>query len=103
MKQHTLTTIGLFLLLLIGCQAYELTYRYKEERKKLHDTIEGAFRLAIKQEITLRLLRQQPADPKNPQFIMRDAKDMTPEERAQLKGDTLTLGEAKEAGIGETS
>ena len=101
MKQHTLTTIGLFLLLLIGCQAYELTYRYQEERKKLHDTIEGAFRLAIKQEVTLRLQRQKPADPKNPQFIIRNAKDMTPEERARLKGDTLTLSEAKEAGIGD--
>ena len=49
MKQHTLTTIGLFLLFLLGCQAYELNYRYQEERKKLHDAIEGAFRLAIKQ------------------------------------------------------
>ncbi|MGM9797863.1 MAG: hypothetical protein ACI3ZY_09910 [Parabacteroides sp.] len=30
MKQHTLITIGLFLLFLLGCQAYELTYRYQE-------------------------------------------------------------------------
>lgn len=100
MKRNILTMISLFLAILIGCQVYELSYRYQEEQLKLHETIEEAFQTAIKQELTLRLQRKKLEDPNNPRFIMRDAKEMTPEERAKLKGDTLRLSEAKELGIG---
>ena len=36
----------------------------------------------------------------NPSYVIKDARDMTPEERASLKGDTITIDEAMKKNLG---
>lgn len=90
------------LLALLFTQGYELTYRYQHEDEEMKEEMKEAFQAAIRQELSGRMHNSKPKDPNNPKFIIRRARDMTPEERANLKGDTIQLSEAREKGLGES-
>ena len=84
------------LLALLFTQGYELAYRYHQEDEDMKEEMKDAFQAAIRQELSGRMHNSKPKDPNNPKFIIRRAEDMTPEERANLKGDTIQLSEARE-------
>lgn len=62
--------------------------------------MESAITTSIGKEISYRQKKQPFKDPKNPTFTYKHAKDMTPEERSSLKGDTLNYDELREKNIG---
>ena len=64
------------------------------------ETMEKALTTSIGKEISFRRKKQPFKDPKNPTFVYKRAKDMTPEERSSLKGDTLNYDELRERNIG---
>ena len=90
------------LLALLFTQGYELAYRYQQEDEDMKEEMKDAFQAAIRQELSGRMHDNRIKDPNNPKFIIRRAQDMTPEERANLKGDTIQLSEAREKGLGES-
>lgn len=64
------------------------------------ETMESALGNSIGKEIAYRKKEHPFQDPKNPTFVYKRAKDMTPEERSSLKGDTLNYDELREKNIG---
>lgn len=88
-----------FLIALFFFQAYELYHRYEEENHKLKRDLEESFHIAIKLELSGRMHSGTAADPKNPKFVIRSADEMTLEERANLRGDTITLKDVKERNL----
>lgn len=90
------------LLALLFTQGYELAYRYHQEDEGLKEQMKEAFQTAIRQELSRRMHDNRIKDSNNPKFIIRRARDMTPEERANLKGDTIQLSEARKKGLGES-
>lgn len=93
--KHSLYIAAIMLLVLILSQGYWLYNIYNAEKYKTQEVLEELFEEAIKQEMSKRMVSNKPKDPNNPKRIIRRANDMTPEERAKLKGDTITLSQIK--------
>lgn len=85
----------IMLLVLTLSQGYWLYNIYNAEKNKTQEVIEERFEQAIKQEMSKRMVSNKPKDPNNPKRIIRRASDMAPEERAKLKGDTITIPQIK--------
>ena len=83
------------LLVLILSQGYWLYNIYNAEKYKTQEVLEELFEEAIKQEMSKRMVSNKPKDPNSPKRIIRRASDMTPEERAKLKGDVKSKVVAK--------
>ena len=95
MKQPTrIAIIALFALLL--SQGYWLHNIYNVENNKIQEIIEEQFQEAIKLETSGRMSKKKHKDPNNPKWFIKSASDMTPEERARLKGDTITWPQVKQ-------
>lgn len=73
---------------------------YRAYTHQTIETMESALGTSIGKEISYREKKQPFKDPKNPTFVYKRAKDMTPEERSSLKGDTLNYDELRERNIG---
>ena len=73
---------------------------YRAFTSQTIETMESALGTSIGKEISYRQKKQPFKDPKNPTFVYKRAKDMTPEERSSLKGDTLNYDELRERNIG---
>ena len=73
---------------------------YRSFTSQTIETMESALECSIGKEIAYREKKQPFKDPKNPTFVYKRAKDMTPEERSSLKGDTLNYDELREKNIG---
>ena len=73
---------------------------YRAYTHQTIETMESALGTSIGKEISYREKKQPFKDPKNPTFVYKRAKDMTPEERSSLKGDTLNYDELREKNIG---
>lgn len=93
--KHSLYIATIMLLVLILSQGYWLYNIYNAEKYKTQEVLEELFEEAIKQEMSKRMASGKPKDPNNPKRIIRRASDMTPEERAKLKGDTITIPQIK--------
>ena len=79
--------------------AYSLHSLYRHEIKDVAATCDENFQRAIDGEYEYRL-SGTPINLDNPSYVIKDAKDMTPEERASLKGDTITIDEAMVKNLG---
>lgn len=73
---------------------------YRAYTHQTIETMESALGTSIGKEISYREKKQPFKDPKNPTFVYKRAKDMTPEERSSLKGDTLNFDKLREKNIG---
>ena len=73
---------------------------YRAFTSQTIETMESALGTSIGKEISYRQKKQPFKDPKNPTFVYKRAKDMTPEERSSLKGDTLNYDELREKNVG---
>lgn len=73
---------------------------YQSFTNQTIETMESALECSIGKEIAYRKKEQPFKDPKNPTFVYKRAKDMTPEERSSLKGDTLNFDELNTKNIG---
>lgn len=93
--KHSLYIATTMLLVLTLSQGYWLYNIYNAEKYKTQEVLEELFEEAIKQEMSKRMVRNKPKDPNNPRRIIRRASDMAPEERAKLKGDTITIPQIK--------
>ena len=93
--KHSLYIATIMLLVLTLSQGYWLYNIYNTEKYKTQEVLEELFEEAIKQEMSKRMVSNKPKDPNSPKRIIRRASDMTPEERAKLKGDTITIPQIK--------
>lgn len=84
----------------IGClQGMWINKMCRAYREQSMEQLEKAVASSIARETSFR--RGNPhKDPKRPQIVMKAAKDMTPEERSRLKGDTLDLEALKQRNVG---
>lgn len=73
---------------------------YRSFTNQTIETMKSALECSIGKEIAYRKKKQPFKDPKNPTFVYKRAKDMTPEERSSLKGDTLNFDELNTKNIG---
>ena len=73
---------------------------YRAYTHQTIETMESALGTSIGKEISYREKKQPFKDPKNPTFVYKRAKDMTPEERSSLKGDTLNFDVLRAKNIG---
>ena len=89
------STIAVF-----GLQGLWMKSMYQAYTHQTIETMESALGTSIGKEISYRGKKQPFKDPKNPTFVYKRAKDMTPEERSTLKGDTLNYDELREKNIG---
>lgn len=87
-KSTLLFSLGLFALLV--SQGYWLHIMYRDYQEKNKSVIEEVFRDAVEYEAAIRW-RGASKIKKGHQFTVKRAKDMPPEERKKLKGDTLIL------------
>lgn len=83
---------------LLFSQGYWLSNTYKEYQAKNRMIVDELFSLSIGKELGYREVK----DPENPYLIMRSADEMTLEERAHLKGDTIFFNTAEEQNIGKS-
>ena len=90
-----ISTIAVFSLQGLWMRSMYQAYTYQTMEK-----IETAMGICIGKEIAYRQKEQPFKDPKNPTFVYKRAKDMTPEERRSLKGDTLNYNELSSKNIG---
>lgn len=97
--KHSLYIAAIMLLVLTLSQGYWLYNIYNAEKYKTQELLEELFEEAIKQEMSKRMVSNKPKDPNNPKRIIRRASDMTPEERAKLKGDTITIPQIKDRNL----
>lgn len=79
--------------------AYSLHSLYQHEIKDVAAVCDENFQRAIDGEYEYRH-SGTPINLDDPGYIIKDAKDMTPEERASLKGDTITIDEAMVKNLG---
>lgn len=96
-KTLTISIVGIATVLAV-C-AYSLHGLYQHEIKDVAATCDENFQRAIDGEYEYRHLGA-PINLDDPGYIIKDAKDMTPEERASLKGDTITIDEAMKKNLG---
>lgn len=76
---------------IFGLQGLWINNMYHAYITQAMGTIENAISVSIGKEIAFRRHTSPYKDPKHPKIIAKAAKDMTPEERSKLKGDTLDL------------
>lgn len=98
-KTTIISTIGIVALLL--SQIYWLHNIYVNYINKTETKINNFFSTAIDTEMGTRWGSKPPKDPSNPKWIIKSADDMTPEERASLKGDTIEMNSASMKNIGK--
>ena len=79
--------------------AYSLHSLYLYEIKDVAAVCDENFQRAIDGEYEYRHSGNS-INLNNPGYIIKDARDMTPEERASLKGDTITIDEAMKKNLG---
>lgn len=79
--------------------SYGLYSLYLHELKDVEDVCDEAFQQAIDGEFAFRE-SGSPINLKNPEHIVKFADEMTPEERASLKGDTIEITEAMKKNLG---
>ena len=79
--------------------AYSLHSLYQHEIKDVAAICDENFQRAIDGEYEYRH-SGTPINLNNPSYVIKDARDMTPEERASLKGDTITIDEAMKKNLG---
>lgn len=96
-KTLTISIVGVVAVLAV-C-AYSLHSLYQHEIKDVAAICDENFQQAIDGEYEYRL-SGTPINLNNPGYIIKNAKDMTPEERASLKGDTITIDEAMVKNLG---
>jgi len=89
------STIAVF-----GLQGLWMKSMYQAYTHQTIETMESALGKSIGKEIAYRKKEHPFKDPKNPTFTNKNAKDMTPEERSSLKGDTLNFDELSSKNIG---
>lgn len=100
MNKYTLITIiGIFATIL--SQFYWLYGSYQSYFDKYQSTYNEIFATAIDLEANYRFDKKS-INLKTPELIIKSAKDMSPEERASLKGDTITLDRAQKGNIGKS-
>lgn len=97
--RHSIYIAAIMLMTLLLSQGYWLYNIYNAERNKTQVVLEELFEEAIKQEMSKRMVSNKPKDPNQPKRIIRRASDMTPEERAKLKGDTITIPQIKDRNL----
>lgn len=97
-KSYTVSLVGMLTLLLL--QGYWLNNMYNTEKVKHTVELNDLFYQSIDRELSLRAVSGKAKDPSNPKFLIKAASDMTPEERASHKGDTVILKEAQNKNIG---
>lgn len=98
-KTYIISLIGMLALLLL--QGHWLSRSYKNEREEHIGKLNEIFYQSIDREFSLHMISGKPKDPKNPKFVIKAASQMTPEERASLKGDTFILRKAQKENIGD--
>lgn len=98
MRRPTLIAI-IALLALLFSQGYWLYNIYNVENEDLQEIVEEQFQEAIQLETSGRMSEKKHKDPNNPKWFIKKASDMTPEERAQLKGDTITWPQVKQRNL----
>lgn len=96
-KTLTISIVGIVAVLAV-C-AYSLHSLYQHEIKDVAAICDENFQRAIDGEYEYRH-SGTPINLDNPSYVIKDAKDMTPEERASLKGDTITIDEAMVKNLG---
>lgn len=96
-KALTISIVGIVAVLAV-C-AYSLHSLYQHEIKDVAAICDENFQRAIDGEYEYRH-SGTPINLDNPSYVIKDAKDMTPEERASLKGDTITIDEAMVKNLG---
>lgn len=96
-KTYIIALIGMLALLLL--QGYWLNNSYNNEKRNRTVILNTLFLQSIDDEFSTRAF-EKPKDPSNPKFIIKATSDMTPEERASHKGDTIILKEAQNKNIG---
>lgn len=100
MNKYTLITIiGIFATIL--SQFYWLYGSYQSYIEKYQSTYNEIFATAIDLEANYRFDKKS-INLKTPELIIKSAKDMSPEELASLKGDTITLDRAQKENIGKS-
>ena len=92
-----ISIIGAFAVVL--ALSYGLDSLYLHELKDVEDVCDEAFQQAIDGEFAFRE-SGSPINLKNPEHIVKFADEMTPEERASLKGDTIKVTEAMKKNLG---
>ena len=98
-KSILITSIGIFITIL--SQLYWLYGSYQTYIEKYQGTYNEIFATAIDLEINYRFDKKT-INLKAPELIIKSAKNMTPEERASLKGDTITLDRGQKENIGKS-
>lgn len=88
----TISIAIICLLVLLISQGYWLYETYTDFKEKETLVIQELFNIAIDNESGIRF-SDKPKDPHNLKFTIKSADDMTPEERASLKSDTLDMDE----------
>lgn len=99
-KTTTISAIGIIALLL--SQIYWLHNIYTNYINKTETEINDIFLTAINTEMGARWSNKPFQDPNNPKWIIKLADNMTPEERAKLKGDTIVMNSASKKNIGKS-
>lgn len=96
MNKTTIISI-LGILTLFLSQIYWLHNIYENHIHKIENTINDLFSLSIDIEMGNRWNGNKPLqNPGNPKWVVKSADDMTPEERANLKGDTIKFNKTEE-------
>lgn len=96
----TISIATICLLVLLISQGYWLYETYTDFKEKEKLVIQELFNIAIDNESGIRF-SDSPKDPHNLKFTIKSAEDMTPEERASLKSDTLDMDEVAKKNIGK--
>ena len=86
---------------LLCLQGFWLYVEYANLQQEVQVKTNLIFTYSIQEEVNIRLDGSYKKK-NNPKWIVKSAKDMTPEERAKLKGDTITLNRARKDNLGET-
>lgn len=100
MNKTTIISIIALVALLLS-QIYWLHNIYTSYISKTESTINDIFSTTIDSELAIRWNNKPFKDPSNPKWIIKSADDMTPEERASLKGDTIEMNSASKKNIGK--
>lgn len=97
----SLTVLIVGLITLLFSQIFWLNRMYTKYVQENQTKYNQVILLAIDKELGLRF-GGEPENPINPKFTIKSEKDMTPEERNSLKGDSLNLDEINQMNIGQS-
>lgn len=97
---HKTTLISIIgIVTVLFALAFSLYQLYSSEMEEFQEVCDENLSKAINGEFAARG-SGNPINLKDPKIIVRKAADMTPEERASLKGDTITLNRAMRENLG---